>query len=126
MASAKKLPTDDRSTQHLPPIRLGEQGRPHVREQHERQPAEDVANELFEPQIWKAGRTAATITRLSTDQLADRLIRARETVPFVQANLIARSDDEAELVARWRERLQRHGVWANHPVPLYPYPSSPD
>jgi anaerobic magnesium-protoporphyrin IX monomethyl ester cyclase len=64
--------------------------------------------------------------KLSTDELAERLIRARETVPFVQANLIAMADDEAELVARWRERLQRHGVWANDPVPLYPYPSSPD
>ena len=27
---------------------------------------------------------------------------------------------------QWRERLRRHGVWANEPVPLYPYPSSPD
>jgi anaerobic magnesium-protoporphyrin IX monomethyl ester cyclase len=64
--------------------------------------------------------------RLSTDELTERLIRARETVPFVQANLIAMVDDEAELVARWRERLRRHSVWANDPVPLYPYPSSPD
>lgn len=64
--------------------------------------------------------------KLSTDQLAERLIRARETVAFVQANLIAMANDEAELVAAWRERLQRHGVWANDPVPLYPYPSSPD
>jgi B12-binding domain/radical SAM domain protein of rhizo-twelve system len=64
--------------------------------------------------------------KLSTDELAERLIRARETVPFVQANLIAVASDEADLVAAWRERLQRHGVWANDPVPLYPYPSSPD
>jgi B12-binding domain/radical SAM domain protein of rhizo-twelve system len=64
--------------------------------------------------------------RLTTDQLADLLIRARQTVPFVQANLIAMADNETELVARWRERLQRQGVWANDPVPLYPYPSSPD
>jgi anaerobic magnesium-protoporphyrin IX monomethyl ester cyclase len=64
--------------------------------------------------------------KLSTDQLADLLIRAREKVPFVQANLIAMANDDADLVARWRERLQSHGVWANDPVPLYPYPSSPD
>ena len=44
----------------------------------------------------------------------------------MQANLIAMADDDADLVAEWRERLQRHGVWANDPVPLYPYPSSPD
>jgi anaerobic magnesium-protoporphyrin IX monomethyl ester cyclase len=64
--------------------------------------------------------------RLSTDELAELLIRARDKVPFVQANLIAMADDEADLVAQWRQRLQSHGVWANDPVPLYPYPSSPD
>lgn len=64
--------------------------------------------------------------RLSTDELTDLLIRARDRVPFVQANLIAMAEDEAELVGPWRERLQRNGVWANDPVPLYPYPSSPD
>jgi B12-binding domain/radical SAM domain protein of rhizo-twelve system len=64
--------------------------------------------------------------RLSTDELSDLLIRARERIAFVQANLIAMAEDEAELVGPWRERLQRNGVWANDPVPLYPYPSSPD
>ncbi len=64
--------------------------------------------------------------RLSTDQLAELLVRAREKVPFVQANLIAMPDDELELVSSWRERLRQFGVWANSPVPLYPYPSSPD
>src|SRR3546814_16791275 len=33
--------------------------------------------------------------------------------------------DEAALVAAWRDRLVAAGVWANEPVPLYPYPSSP-
>jgi anaerobic magnesium-protoporphyrin IX monomethyl ester cyclase len=64
--------------------------------------------------------------RLSTDELADLLVRARENIPFVQANLIAMADDDSDLVAAWRRRLVRHGVWANDPVPLYPYPSSPD
>jgi anaerobic magnesium-protoporphyrin IX monomethyl ester cyclase len=44
----------------------------------------------------------------------------------VQANLIATAGDDADAMARWRERLRREGVWANDPVPLYPYPSSPD
>lgn len=35
-------------------------------------------------------------------------------------------EDDAALVAAWRGRLQKHGVWTNEPVPLYPYPSSPD
>ncbi len=63
--------------------------------------------------------------RMTTDQLADRLILARRHVPFVQANLIASGDDPA-LVATWRERLRAAGVWANDPVPLFPYPGAPD
>ncbi|HEX5957223.1 MAG TPA: TIGR04295 family B12-binding domain-containing radical SAM protein [Hyphomicrobiaceae bacterium] len=86
-----------------------------------------VSIEASVESLTREGRaTLSKNCRLSTDELAERLIRARETVPFVQANLIAMADDEAELVARWRERLQGHGVWANDPVPLYPYPSSPD
>ena len=63
--------------------------------------------------------------RMSTDALADRLVTARRNVPFVQANLIATAGDDPALVARWRDRLQAENVWANDPVPLYPYPSSP-
>jgi B12-binding domain/radical SAM domain protein of rhizo-twelve system len=65
-------------------------------------------------------------SRLTTEQITERLIYARERVPFVQANLIDASVDDPEAVERWREELQRHGVWANKPVPLFPYPGSPD
>lgn len=64
--------------------------------------------------------------RLTTDELADRLIYARRRVPFVQANLIEMPADDERLVVEWREKLRGAGVWANDPVPLYPYPSSPD
>ncbi|PPQ38533.1 B12-binding domain/radical SAM domain protein, rhizo-twelve system [Rhodoblastus acidophilus] len=64
--------------------------------------------------------------RLSTDALAERLIHARRRVPFVQANLIESPGDDVALVESWRDKLRRAGVWANDPVPLYPYPSSPD
>lgn len=64
--------------------------------------------------------------RMATDVLVDRFIYARRRVPFVQANLIAVEEDTADSVALWRERLRKEGVWANDPVPLYPYPSSPD
>jgi hypothetical protein len=47
-------------------------------------------------------------------------------VPFVQANLIGGEDDEPAEIAVWREHLRRHEVWANDPVPLFPYPASPD
>jgi B12-binding domain/radical SAM domain protein of rhizo-twelve system len=63
--------------------------------------------------------------RVDTETLADLLIKARHHVPFVQANLIAMEEDDADLVAAWRKRLLDAGVWANEPVPLYPYPSSP-
>jgi anaerobic magnesium-protoporphyrin IX monomethyl ester cyclase len=47
-------------------------------------------------------------------------------VPFVQANLLDSKDDDPDEVERWRAELQQHGVWANKPVPLFPYPGSPD
>ena len=72
------------------------------------------------------GRAAlAKRCRLDTPELAALLIEARRHVPFVQANLIGVKDDPA-LVAHWRSHLREAGVWANEPVPLYPYPSSPE
>ncbi len=64
--------------------------------------------------------------RLSTEELALRLVEARRHVPFVQANLLEMPQDDAAIVDQWRERLRRAGVWANDPVPLFPYPGSPD
>src|SRR5438067_2491966 len=64
--------------------------------------------------------------KLSTEELRDRLIHAKRSVPFVQANLIMTEGDDPEIIARWREELQQHGVWANEPVPLFPYPGSPE
>jgi B12-binding domain/radical SAM domain protein of rhizo-twelve system len=63
--------------------------------------------------------------KLSTADLTRLLIYAKRSIPFVQANLIASGDDQ-ETVQRWREELNRNGVWANDPVPLFPYPGSPD
>ena len=72
------------------------------------------------------GREAlAKRCRLETEDLAALLIKARQHVPFVQANLIGMAQDDPALVDHWRDRLQKSGVWANEPVPLYPYPSSP-
>ena len=73
------------------------------------------------------GRAAlAKNCRLTTDQLAERLVEARKHVPFVQANLIEMPQDDDPVVQRWRQTMQDNGVWANDPVPLYPYPGSPD
>lgn len=63
--------------------------------------------------------------RLGTEELAALLVDARRHVPFVQANLIGSVEDDPALVEYWRKHLIDRGVWANEPVPLYPYPSSP-
>ncbi len=73
------------------------------------------------------GRAAlAKNCKMTTDQLAERLVEARSHVPFVQANLIEVPEDDDPIVQRWRRTMQDAGVWANDPVPLYPYPGSPD
>jgi anaerobic magnesium-protoporphyrin IX monomethyl ester cyclase len=65
--------------------------------------------------------------RVTTEDLTARLVFAKRHVAFVQANLIASPElDDPDEIAAWREGLQRHGVWANEPVPLFPYPGSPD
>lgn len=64
--------------------------------------------------------------KLSTEELSSRLIFAKNLVPFVQANLLATTEDDADAVEVWRQDLESHGVWANKPVPLFPYPGSPE
>ena len=77
--------------------------------------------------LTQAGRAALDKKcRMTTDELADRLVHARRSVPFVQANLLEVASDDHALIGAWRERLLAENVWANDPVPLYPYPSSPD
>jgi B12-binding domain/radical SAM domain protein of rhizo-twelve system len=65
-------------------------------------------------------------SRLSTDEISDRLVHARKSVPFVQANLLDAQVDSPEAVEAWRQHLIANSVWANKPVPLFPYPGSPD
>src|SRR5207253_1448002 len=64
-------------------------------------------------------------SRLSTAELASRLVFAKRHVPFVQANLLESGSDDPADVERWRRTLREHGVWANAPVPMFPYPGSP-
>jgi B12-binding domain/radical SAM domain protein of rhizo-twelve system len=64
--------------------------------------------------------------RMTTEDLAERLVVAKRNIPFVQANLIETPQDDARLIAEWRDHLRAEGVWANDPVPLFPYPGSPD
>ena len=64
--------------------------------------------------------------KMSTDDLAGRLIYAKSRVPFVQANLLESKHDDPAEVKAWREHLIANGVWSNEPVPMFPYPGSPD
>src|SRR5581483_3302113 len=53
--------------------------------------------------------------RISTKDISRRLIRAKQGVPFVQANLLDSQEDDPNEVEEWRMELQSHGVWANKP-----------
>jgi len=64
-------------------------------------------------------RCAAT-----TGELVDLLVKARKHVPFVQATLLDSHVDDPAAVEAWRARLLDSGVWANRPVPMFPYPGS--
>lgn len=64
--------------------------------------------------------------KLTTDELTKRLVFAKRLVPFVQANLLAMTEDDEDAVESWRTHLESNGIWANKPVPLFPYPGSPE
>jgi anaerobic magnesium-protoporphyrin IX monomethyl ester cyclase len=64
--------------------------------------------------------------KATTEELTALLIRAKRSVPFVQANLLESESDDRAQVEAWRAELARHGVWANEPVPLFSYPGTPD
>jgi B12-binding domain/radical SAM domain protein of rhizo-twelve system len=77
--------------------------------------------------VTEQGRaTLDKMCRMSTEELAQRLILAKRHVPFVQANLLAVANDDEALLGAWRDRLRGEGIWANDPVPLFPYPGSPN
>ena len=64
--------------------------------------------------------------RLTTDRISDLLLYAREFIPWVQANLIKTTKDDPALVAAWQQRLKSNGVWVSEPVPMFPFPGSPE
>ena len=64
--------------------------------------------------------------KLSTEELTSLLVYAKERIAFVQANLLDATTDPKDQIATWRGYLRDRGVWANDPVPLFPYPGSPE
>jgi anaerobic magnesium-protoporphyrin IX monomethyl ester cyclase len=63
--------------------------------------------------------------RMTTERLTELLIYARKRIPWVQANLILTEHDEQAEIRRWQERLKAEGVWVSEPVPMFPFPGTP-
>lgn len=64
--------------------------------------------------------------RLSTDRIGDLLLYARKSIPWVQANLIKTAKDDPAAIQAWQNRLKANGVWVSEPVPMFPFPGSPE
>ena len=64
--------------------------------------------------------------RISTDRITELLIAAKQRIPWVQANLIKTPEDDPALVAAWQANLKASGVWVSEPVPMFPFPGSPE
>ena len=77
--------------------------------------------------ITDAGRDAMNKNcRITTDRISELLAFARERIPWVQANLIKVAEDDPAEVAAWQTGLKAHGVWVSEPVPMFPFPGSPE
>ena len=63
---------------------------------------------------------------LSTERIEQLLICARRHIPWVQANLIKTIEDDPAEVARFQTYLKSRGVWVSEPVPMFPFPGSPE
>jgi anaerobic magnesium-protoporphyrin IX monomethyl ester cyclase len=64
--------------------------------------------------------------RMTTERLSELLVYARTRIPWVQANLILTEHDQREKIRAWQEHLKARGVWVSDPVPMYPFPGTPD
>jgi anaerobic magnesium-protoporphyrin IX monomethyl ester cyclase len=64
--------------------------------------------------------------RISTGRITELLIYARKRIPWVQANLIKTAEDDPILIADWQATLKSKGVWVSEPVPMFPFPGSPE
>ena len=64
--------------------------------------------------------------KLTTERLSELLIYARQRIPWVQANLILTEHDDRADIRNWQEHLKAHCVWVSEPVPMFPFPGTPD
>ena len=64
--------------------------------------------------------------RITTERITELLVYARQRIPWVQANLIKVREDDPVQVAAWQKNLKSRGVWVSEPVPMFPFPGSPE
>ena len=64
--------------------------------------------------------------RITTARITELLTYARQRIPWVQANLIKVREDDPMQVAAWQASLKAQGVWVSEPVPMFPFPGSPE
>ena len=64
--------------------------------------------------------------RINTTRITELLVYAKSKIPWVQANLIKTPEDDPALVAEWQANLKSRGVWVSEPVPMFPFPGSPE
>lgn len=64
--------------------------------------------------------------RIDTARITELLVYARQRIPWVQANLIKTAADDPAVVAAWQADLKSKGVWVSEPVPMFPFPGSPE
>lgn len=86
-----------------------------------------ISMEVGIESITEAGRTELNKgCRLDTQRIGDLLIHARRRVSWVQANLILTEHDDRHEIRKWQEHLKAHDVWVSDPVPMFPFPGTPD
>lgn len=64
--------------------------------------------------------------KVSTSRITELLTYARTRIPWVQANLIKTIADNPNEVSTWQEAMKKKGVWVSEPVPMFPFPGSPE
>ena len=88
--------------------------------------AHTISMECGIESVTEAGREAMRKNcRFTTERIAELLIYAKRRIPWVQANLIKTAEDDPALVEEFQTRLKSRGVWVSDPVPMFPFPGSP-
>lgn len=63
--------------------------------------------------------------KFTTERIETLLVYARRHIPWVQANLIETTKDDPSDVERFQNYLKSRDVWVSAPVPMFPFPGSP-